>query len=295
MRPILVVLALALAPALAGGSFAARALAQEVTSNDARAQAERYLAAGRRLYGELDFPGCVDAMERALAVSGIGAAQRLEAYEYLAAAYVVLDREAEAALALDAMFRLDPYHLVREPSGSPKIARFVEEHRAQVVNDAALGEGVRIHADLSETARVGRPLSVRVASECTEPLCPEVARVALHWRTDDEREWSDGELRRVERGVFEGEVPARHDLGILLLYAQARDARGRVLARAGEPLVPLRIPVREATDPPITRRWWFWTALGVVAAGAAVGLAAGLRGTERAPNGTLPPGRVQLP
>ena len=284
---------LLLSVALACG-VADAAVAQDVGS-DARASAERHLASGRRLYRELDFPGCVDAMERALAVSGIGSAQRLEAYEYLAAAYVVLDREGEAALALDAMFRLDPYHLVREPSGSPKIARFVEERRALVVRDAALGEGVRIHADLPETARIGRPLSVRVTSECAEPPCPEIARVALRWRTDDERDWSDGELASVERGVFEGDVPARQDLGLLLLYAQARDARGRVLARAGEPLVPLRVPVREASRPPLTRRWWFWTALTVVAAGAAVGLAVGLRGTERAPSGTLPPGRVELP
>jgi hypothetical protein len=46
--------------------------------------------------------------------------------------------------------------------------------------------------------------------------------------------------------------------------------------------------------PPITSRWWFWTAIGVVAAGATVAIAAGL--TERSPSsGNASPGTVRGP
>ena len=104
----------------------------------ARERVDRHLEEGRRLYRDLDFTGCVSAMNEALAVPGAHPAQRLEAYEILGAAYVVLDRPQNAEQAFREMFRLDPYHVVREPSGSPKIEQFVEELRARLVPDAAL-------------------------------------------------------------------------------------------------------------------------------------------------------------
>ena len=85
--------------------------------------------------------------------------------------------------------------------------------------------------------------------------------------------------------------------GRLEVYAQARDAARRVVARAGEPLVPLVVEIRERVeDPtPLRRKWWLWTAVGVVAAGVALGVGVAVAGRETAPAGTLQPGRVELP
>ncbi|MCB9600595.1 MAG: hypothetical protein H6724_05735 [Sandaracinus sp.] len=254
-------------------------------------EVERHLEDGRRLYRELDFPGSVDAMRRALNVPGVSAAQRLEAWEYLGAAYVVLDREAEAEAAFREVFALDPYHRVREPSGSPKIERFVEALRRQVVSDAALDPEVELRALLPAAARVDRPVPLRVEVEGP----PSVASVEARVRPDDEREWRSVPLERVEEGAFEGELPAPANRGNLEVYAEARDARGRVVSRAGEPLVPLVLPVRERDDVPLRRRPWVWVAVGVVVVAATVGIAVAAAGRETAPNGTLPPGQVTLP
>jgi hypothetical protein len=255
------------------------------------AEVERYLSEGRRSYRELDFPGTVDAMRRALNVPGVAPAQRLEAFEYLGATYVVLDREAEAESAFREMFALDPYHRVREPSGSPKIERFVEALRLQVVSDAALDPSVELRALLPAAARVGRLVSMRV--EVAGP--PSVARVEVRVRPDDERQWQQVPLRRVEGEVFEGELPAPEARGSLEVYAEGRDHQGRVVARAGEPLVPLVLPVRERDDIPLRRRPWLWVAVGAVAVAATVGIVVAAAGRETAPSGTLPPGQVSLP
>ena len=276
-----------------GGSDATPAGPEAPTPppGSAAAVAAEHLADGRRLYRELDFPGCVDAMQRALAVPGVGPAQRLEAYEYLGAANVVLDREAEAEAAFLAMFELDPYHRVREPSGSPKIERFVEALRARTVADAALDGELRLEATLPRAARMDRPIPVRVDVEGGE-----VASVRVHLRGDEETEWRSVALPGGPRR-FEGELPGLDTTGRLEVYAQARDAARRGGARAGEPLVPLVVEIRERVeDPtPLRRKWWLWTAVGVVAAGVALGVGVAVAGRETAPAGTLQPGRVELP
>lgn len=260
-------------------------------ATSAASEVERHLADGRRAYRELDFPGAVDAMRRALNVPGVSAPQRLEAWEYLGAAYVVLDRDDEAEAAFREVFELDPYHRVREPSGSPKIERFVESLRRRIVQDAALDPSVELRALLPAAARVGRPVALRVEIEGP----PSIARVEARVRPDDERQWRSVPLQRVDEAAFEGELPAATERGNLELYAEGRDAEGRVVARAGEPLVPLVLPVRERDDVPLRRRPWLWVAVGAVVVAATVGVAIAAAGRETAPNGTLPPGQVSLP
>ncbi len=52
------------------------------------------------------------------------------------------------------------------------------------------------------------------------------------------------------------------------------------------------VDVPLAVDKPLTKRWWFWTGLGVLAAGGAVTIGVAARTTRGAPSGTIPPGRV---
>lgn len=258
----------------------------------ARERVDRHLAEGRSLYRDLDFTGCVSAMNEALAVPGAHPAQRLEAYEILGAAYVVLDRASDAEQAFREMFRLDPYHVVREPSGSPKIERFVEELRAQVVPDAALDPTVRMEVTLPRATRADSDTDVRVE------VLGNVATASVLVRGDDETQWTRIELVRTSTG-FEGTIPPRGEEGSLDLYVEGRDGEGRVVARGAEPLLPLTLQVRagegETEDVPLRRRWWLWTIVSVVVIGTAVGIGVGASGGDRAPAGTLPPGRVVLP
>jgi len=99
-------------------------------------QAARRLDEAERQYRELDFEGTVATARAALTISGVGDAVRLRAYEILGAAFVVLEREAEATEAFREMLAIDPYHRVHEATGSPKIENFVEALRTRLVPDA---------------------------------------------------------------------------------------------------------------------------------------------------------------
>ena len=253
----------------------------------ARAEAERHLATGRELYLQLDFPGAIEAMSRALAVSGAGAGQRLEAHEYRGASYLVMNDDSSAREAFGQMLRIDPYHALREPSGSPKIRSFVEGLRAEMVPDAALDPDAVFTAELPEAGRAGDTIAVRVTSAGISPT-----RVDVLHRSDEQRDWSRSALER--RGeAHEGSVPAPATTGRLLLYAEARDKSGRVVGRAGEPHWPLEVAIRDELPQPLVRRWWLWTLVGVAVVGATVGLGVVLTQPERAPAGSL--GRVELP
>ena len=268
------------------------ARAQQSEASSAQAEGARHVAEGRRLYAELDFPGSVDAMRRALAVPGLPDALRLEAFEYLGSAYVVLEQPEQAQRAFVSMLELDPYHAVREPSGSPKIARFVEELRATIVDDAALDRDARLRPLLPAAGRAGSPTPVQFEAEAGD-----IASVAVFVRGAAEREYERLETER-DGSLYSTEVPARSDADELELYAEARDRERRVVTRAGEPLAPLLLSIRPAgradDGGDFLTQWWFWVGVGVlVAGGVAIGLAVSVG--ENAPAGTLPPGRVELP
>ena len=62
-------------------------------------------------------------------------------------------------------------------------------------------------------------------------------------------------------------------------YAEVRDKNGAILEHLGSGDLPFTIQVEQPLSKSIAKKWWFWTILGVAAAGAAVGLGVGLRET----------------
>ncbi|MCZ7680481.1 MAG: hypothetical protein M5U28_17635 [Sandaracinaceae bacterium] len=195
--------AIALALALVASGAAAQARPR------AGAEAARLVDEGRRLYRELEFLGAIEVLERALAIPGLTPARRAEALEVLGAALVVLDRDEEARRAFERLFALDPYYEVREPSGSPKIARFVARVRAEVVPDAALDPEAEVELELPRAPR-GPALRAAPAR-----LAVGAPRAPLRARRGRDR------LRRARGGL-------RRRLGVL------RDAPGAAAAgRAG--------------------------------------------------------------
>lgn len=304
LRNVAVALAFALAlalgsgvPARAQGGGDREASAPPAREASATTEAQRLIDEARRLYQELEFALAIDAAQRALATPGIRDADRASALETLGSALLVLEREGPARDAFQSLFRLDPYWVVRDPSGSPRIRRFVEAVRATVAPDAALDPDLELRLELPSAARAQQAIAMQVRAEGGAP-----ARVIVRARGEGELDWSSAEARR-EGARFAIELPARAHAEELELYAEARDAQGRVIGRAGGPLVPYRLPVREGTAPggggggSILEEWWLWAAIGgavvVIGAGIAIGVAAG--GPQRAEPGTLPPNRVELP
>jgi hypothetical protein len=267
-------------------AFAGTASAQRTSADG---DARRHLDEGERLYSELDFVAAIEALRRALGVSGISDGLRLEAYEYLGAAYVVLEDEDSAREAFLAMLELDPYHIVREPSGSPKIARFVEGVRNRVVSDAALDPSVRLRLELPRAVRVREETVVAARIEGRS----SIALLRLFFRGEADTEWRSVDADDVSAVV----LPAQDVVEELELYVEARDANGRLVTRAGEPYAPLTVRVQSGPvddGGSFLESWWFWTAIGgAVTVGIVLGILAST--SSSAPNGTLAPGRVELP
>jgi len=218
--------------------------------------------------------------------------------ETLAFTYLVLERDEAARDALRQLFALDAYYVVREPSGSPRVARFVEGVRETVVDDAAIDPELSLRVELPRSARGDR--SVEIAITGPAPI----SRLAVVYRSDTSASWERVEAApTAERARFLATLPALGDATEVSIYVEARDARGRLVARDAGPLAPRTL---EVLSPESTRGGggggdiasepWLWIVIGAVVIGAGVGIGLGVALSEPGiPTGTLPPGQIQLP
>ncbi len=267
----------------------------------ARAQtedAQSLLDEGRRLYADLEYQEAESALTRALATPGLPDSFRVQVLEWLGFVQVVEDEEAAARTSFERLFAIDPYYVVREPSGSPRVAELVAQVRRRVVPDAAIDPEAQIRVDLPSAARANGPTEMRLAVSS-----PDIVQLVVHVRGDHDVAFR-GESVSVEGGSATYALAPVADATELEIYVEGRDARGRLVTREGSALLPLRLPVRGESgggddgDDSILEAWWLWTIVGVVVVGVGVGIGVGVAtspGTTQAPSGTLPPGRVVLP
>lgn len=267
----------------------------------ARAQtddAQSLLDEGRRLYADLEYQEAESALTRALATPGLPDSFRVQVLEWLGFVQVVEDEEAAARSSFERLFAIDPYYVVREPSGSPRVAELVAQVRRRVVPDAAIDPDAQIRVDLPSAARASGPTEIRLAVSS-----PEIVQLVVYVRGDHDVAFRS-ETLSVESGSATYALAPVADATELEIYVEGRDARARLVTREGSALLPLRLPVRgESTSSgggdSILEAWWLWTIVGVVVVGVGVGIGVGVAtsnpGTTQAPSGTLPPGRVVLP
>lgn len=256
-------------------------------------EVERLLADGRRLYSEMQYPAVVQAMRRALDVPGVSPVDQLEAYEYMGCAYVALQDETSARRAFRDLLVIDPYYVLREPSGSPKIREVFERARHEIAPDAALEPSLVLRISAPRRAVAGAPAEIRV-----EPSGP-VARMTLRTRPSGELSFERTPMTRSGR-FFRGvlTLPDRERSYALEFYVEARNGRDGLIARGASPLAPRSIDVRGAATTSSSSAWWqspwVWVGAGAVVVGSVV-LGVVLANSGGADEcGTLPPCRVQL-
>lgn len=258
--------------------------------------AQTLLEQGRRLYADLEYQEAESALTRALATPGLPDAFRVQVLETLGFVQVVEDQEPAARNSFERLFEIDPYYVVREPSGSPRVTEIVESVRARVVPDAAIDPDARIRVELPSAARASAPTEVHLAVSS-----PTIVLLVIRMRGDHEVAWHAQEVAVAGGSVIASLAPIA-DATELEIYVEGRDARGHLVTREASALLPLHLPVRGEPaggggGGSIFEEWWFWTIVGVVVVGTAVGVGVGVgtSGTTQAPMGTLPPGRVLLP
>ncbi|MGZ3405721.1 MAG: hypothetical protein ACXVAN_04700, partial [Polyangia bacterium] len=221
---------------------------------------------------------------------------RARAYEYLGMSWLILGKKAKAGAAFEELLAIDPHYTLSDPTHSPKLREFFEEVRTSFVPGYGKSEGeAELEHDAPTGAVAGRPLEMQVVVIRGAPL---VKQVTLHQRRQGMLEYA-AEPMRGDGGRWRlSYAPPRDVVDYTLeYYVEARDDKGRVVARVASPERPIPlgvhgVPVAMAPTPWF-KRWYVWAAVGGVVAGAAVaGVVAGT--AEKAPKGSLPPGTVSL-
>jgi tetratricopeptide (TPR) repeat protein len=252
------------------------------------------LTEGEQRYQDQEYRAAVEAFAEVVRDPVATRDQRARAYEYLGMSWLILGKKARAREAFEELLAIDPHYTLSDPSHSPKLREFYDDVRASFVPGYGRGGGeAELEHSAPAGATAGRPLEVEVVVIRGAPL---VQSVTLHARRQGLLTWATEAMRGQDGRFRSSYTPPREGNDYTLeYYIEARDDKGRVVARLASPERPMALPVRGAPVPPQPwfKRWYVWAAVGAVVAGAAVGGI--VYGTsERAPRGSLPPGQVSL-
>lgn len=249
------------------------------------------LSEARQKLEDLDFPGALEASERALESAQAGPAELAEAYSIKGLSLSALDRKKESLAEFMKLLSIDSEFQISADI-SPKLS--APYHQALVkardlvpISLVHSPAGPRKNPQLKE-------LSVNLASD-PHSL---VKQLRACYRTVL-GPWSRTPPVEVEKpGSFTLPLPGKASTDVQY-YFEALTAAGGVLARAGsrdkpfgaEPEAVAKAP-EPGTIPPVAgggyedepdnggpkwyQTWWFWTAVGAVVVGASVGIVAGV-------------------
>ncbi|HEY2744367.1 MAG TPA: tetratricopeptide repeat protein [Polyangia bacterium] len=222
--------------------------------------------------------------------------ERARAYEYLGMSWLILGKKPKARAAFEELFAIDPHYTLSDPSHSPKLREFFEEVRSSFVPGYGKSEG---EAELEHAAptgaTAGRPLEMEAVVIRGAPL---VRAVTLYARRQGLLAYATAPMHGDANRWKLSYAPPRDTTDYTLeYYVEARDDKGRVVARVASPERPIPLPVHGVPivvgPTPWFKRWYVWAVVGAVVAGGAV--AGAVAGTaEKAPKGSLPPGTVSL-
>jgi hypothetical protein len=240
-----------------------------------------------------------DAVAQAESIAGDGtasAARRLDALALSGVVHLLQRHQDRARQAFEQVLGLDPGYRLNDPDLPPRVVAFFDEVRQA----AGPGAPVTIAVDApAEGSLPGGEVAVRATiAGPTEG----VDRVVLNVREGGETRYRQIEMEGdgAEYAASLGpEAPANG----FEIYVEVFAPSGTLLASEGssdEPVFvePLTAPVTQdpVEDRAPSRRWyttwWFWTIVGVVVAGATVGIVVGTLPEEQQ-DGTL--GSVQMP
>ncbi len=268
-------------------------LASCLASAAAAASEKEKLELARRQYLAQEYERVVRLLQPLVGSPLATISEKVEAYELLGLSYLILGENKRAKEAFENLLELDPGHVLRDASGSPKIQRFYESVRESFMPGYRSRGGVSLEHAAPTGAVAGRRVEIgaRIAQGGKE-----LGSVVVRWRRAGLLSYASVSMRREGTNLTATFLAPTDTAGYQLeYYLEARDPGGHVLSRVGSPDQPLVIAATgvPARTEPLVRKWWFWTAIGaVVVGGLTAGIVAGVR--ETAPDGNLDPKRIRL-
>lgn len=229
-------------------------------------------------WSELEYERVVEASQSAIASTDIDKKDRVEALRLLGAALVILEKNAEAEAAFAQIFPVDPDYVLPENT-SPRIRAVFDPAKArwQVAEQERLATqlgsqlaALKLRLELPHSPRGGLPITIGVDLE--DPSKVASAIILSHRRNGESYYNVDTLPAKPGRStlVIPGAVTASKTPYTIELHVQVRHRSGVTLRREGEADKPISFAVEAGDVPvekPITRRWWFWASIGVVAIG----------------------------
>lgn len=258
----------------------------------------RYLKEAKDLYQRLRYAEIVHKLERALTVPGNTPKQLCQIYELMGTVHVILGNQDAAVDAFNELLNVDPKYRL-DSSLSPKILSIYSRVKSEFVPK----EAVAFEGRPSVRTTPGKKPWVEVGIVDEGKA---LTAVEIWCRRNEKDEFKKGAMAPVGKGRYGGSLPLEMKVlpatGVRVEYViVARGEKGTTLGILGSMENPLSFTVLPATAAPPTQgpgikddstpwygKWWFWTAMGVVAAGAGVGIYLGMSagGTE-VPNTSL--------
>jgi len=229
------------------------------------------VALAERQFRELDYELVLSTTDAVIAEPTASPAHKVAAYYVRGSAFVVLDRDADAAAAFAALLGLDPEF--RSPNGAPPRIRAAFESaraawRVRLEEELTTRYGAQLRevtlaVDPPERPVGGQPLTLRVRLTDPNKL---VKRLVLGYRRASDREFSLLSIAAAESqltipgAVLESEREFR-----LAWYVHAVHDSGARLRREGDEDAPRWIAVTQGKVPVVTKKnRWFWPSVVVL-------------------------------
>jgi hypothetical protein len=246
-----------------------------------------YLEEAREMFANFQLEGLLTKLEFALAVKGISPEQKVEVYRLMAFTHASFDDLAKAEEAFVKLLEVKADHQLQ--GASPKVRQaFTSAQRL-----------LRERQAVKLTHAPPRPLEsekTTTVDVVAQAGGDRIAAMTLHYRAQGgEGGFSQVSMAAGEQSSWSAAMPnafpGAPGRRTVEYFIRARDKNGGLLASIGEDEKPLTVEIDAVAQsgPPIYKQWWFWTAAGVLVAGAVAGstIPFAVRPNAASPQGTL--------
>jgi hypothetical protein len=253
---------------------------------------KKALDRAERLFEEQEYATVIATLRPVLTDAAATRAQQLRALELTALAQLILDDEAAARATFERLLTIDPGYQLRDRSGSPRIRKFFDAVKADVVEGFTPDLVAALDHAAPPSANAGRRLEIDVRATSGATNVKEVVLLVRRRGEQDYREVAAA-FRGDSRWRVRLTPDASPDPYTLEYYVEGRGLGGAAVARVGSPEAPLSIAITAGAAPAKKwyRRWYVWAGAGAI---TALATGAVILGTSGPGDGTLPPGRVTV-
>lgn len=268
------------------------ALPSAAAQRDENARVRDRLVRGQKLFDDLEYRKAIRMLAPIPHDPAATREQRVRALELIALSYLILGEEQRAREAFQDLLGIDPGFQLRDDTGSPKVRKFFDDIKREYVPgfDPSAAADLEHAAPARATASKRAEIEVRVVAGAAG-----VKEVVVRWRRRGVLDYRDAPARRMDDDRWRARFtpPAATRPYVVEYYVEARNVAGGAVGRIGGPETPLALRVAAGV---IERTPWYqrWYVLagGAIALGVGVTLIA--TSGDDAPDGSLPPGTVEL-